>query len=165
MPFFPLLPSPSKLGGLSHPPGQRLRCTKGQMIVPTDLETKIKFTTGAQAWPRAEFGSNKLPVGWFAFYNFWHEVLILALAAGRGRARGRAPGLEHSRLLGNLEFFAPGKHVTQDGYCRVDRRRDALDLGCTAMGRTWQWKLIPPARSKHVWDNSQVTLSLAGRLE
>lgn len=56
----------------------------------------------------------QMPVGRLAFCNFWHEVLILALAAGWGRVRDHAPGLECSRLLGNLLVFSnPRKHITQ----------------------------------------------------
>lgn len=111
---------------------------------------------------RAEFGSNKLPVGWFAFCSFWHEVLIVALTAGWGRARDRAPGLECSSLLGNLFFLTLEACNTelQDGGEKVCPRPC-----CTAKGRMWQWRLIPPARDNHIWDNSQTALSHVGRLE
>ena len=81
----------------------------------------------------------------------------MALAAGWGKARDCAPGLKCSRLFGNLfGFFLPWEAHTTKEYCGVDGRRIALDL--TAMGRTRQWRLKPPARYRHVWDHSQATL-------
>lgn len=67
---------------------------------------------GAQAWPRAEFGSIELPVGWFSFCRFWHEVLTLALAAG-GVGQGFVPraGVTLRNPWG--DFSNPGKHRTQ----------------------------------------------------
>lgn len=75
---------------------------------------------------RAEFGSNELPVGWFAFCSFWREVLIVALTAGWGRARDRAPGLECSSLLRNLFFLA--LEACNTACCKLEGRRSALDL-------------------------------------